>query len=291
MTGGFIASWPYVGEEIFRRLAELDDEPVSSDVFADIARTLADKLGRRLARSLDDRAESFAAFRAPIDELQDEQHIHRALEVLEAIVLPDFAIEADILNALESVHELLSDEYSPDLAKAFADLVAAFIRKFNLAYKLRPPFRLLPLISGQAARIYDNIQQCTGPYGDHPELWEAFEEAYHHFVRNNGDRKTPIHKITSYLEAVAADHLSIKRDSLGDLLKIYEEKALFPHKGTIKTSLSTLYGFTSDFPGIRHPGNPAARNRELREDDTLMLSFLLFVWSGYLHTLPVGSEA
>ncbi len=287
MAAGFITSWPYIGMEVFSRLADSDDEPVSPDAFADIARTLADRLGRRLAGECDDHAEAFAAFRAPIDEVEDECHIHRALEVLVDIGLPDFATEADILDFLEAVYELLRDEYKAVWATAFSGLVVGFIRKFNLPYKLRPPFRLMPLILVQASRIYGLIESSVGPHGDHPELWEAFEEAYQQFVRNKGDRKVPIHKMTSYLEAVAADRLSAERGSLGKTLAAYETKRIFPHTSTIKDSLSSLYGFTSNFPGIRHAGNPVSRYRDLQDDDTLMLCLLLFVWSGYFHTLPV----
>lgn len=316
MLGSFIAAWPYVGEEIFRRLAMPDDELVPSDVFADIARTLADELRRMPVGDRDRCAEAYAAFRTPIDELQDKEHIHRAMDVLEATRLPDFVTEDDVLSALESIHELLNDDYSPQLAVSFRDLVAAFICKFNLPYKVRPAFHLAPLISAQATRIYDLIEHCPGPHGDHPELWEAFEEAYFQFTRNKGDRKTPIHKITSYLEAVAIDRVGSRRSTaLGKVLaEYYEKQGIFPHKSllqksidalysfvsndevesrdkTPRKSLSNLYDFTSDYPAIRHSGNPAARNRELLDDDTFMLTLLLFVWAGYIHTLPVASPA
>src|SRR3546814_1851063 len=40
----------------------------------------------------------------------------------------------------------------------------------------------------------------------------------------------------------------------------------WPHP-TIKKALSTLYGFASEYPGIRHAGNPQSALREMRSEE------------------------
>lgn len=324
MKNGFIGSWGYFGEEVFRELADPMEVPMPpTDVFVEIGILLVRAVEKRFLRCVEalqnefaaillieddqaagedpliaenkqrfqqmskDIAEILKSFKQPFEAADDAEHAYQALDALHYTNLPNFVIEADVLTFLEATYGMLKEEYDPAWAEEFSRLVGNFIEKFHLPYKLCPPFRLMPLIAGQALRIYELIEQNSGPHGDHPELWQAFEEAYHQLVRNGGDRKTPIHKITSYLEAIAADKLDIERDSLGELLKSYENKRVFPHRGTITGSLDKLYGFTSNYPGIRHAGRPASRNRDLSEDDVTMLSLLLFVWSGYLHTLPV----
>lgn len=354
MKNGFIGSWEYFGEEVFREISDpADGSPPPPDVFVEIGIQLVRVVEKRFFRRAEDLqaqyaeillaedsepgqgedgqpeltpsqtkfkklseelAASFTSFKQPFEAADDADYAGRALDALHYTPLPEFVLEADILTFLEATYELLRDEYAPAWADHFARLIGDFIEKFHLPYKLRPAFRLMPLISAQASRIYELIETWAGPHGDHPELWEAFEEAYYVCLRLNGDKKTPIHKMASYVEAVVADKINEKRGSLGGLLTKYEKLGLFPHQSTIsgslgdivepmvavsapdavipaKASLGKLYGFTSDYPGIRHPGNPPAKNRELTIDDTAMLSFLLFAWSGYLHTLPVDAKA
>ena len=50
----------------------------------------------------------------------------------------------------------------------------------------------------------------------------------------------------------------------------------------MRDALKKLYGFCSDYPGIRHPGNPAAKLRELEYRDAILISLLLLSFSGYL---------
>jgi hypothetical protein len=50
----------------------------------------------------------------------------------------------------------------------------------------------------------------------------------------------------------------------------------------VKSSLKSLYGFCSDYPGIRHAGNPASRIRDLETKDGILICLLLFAFSGYL---------
>ena len=43
-----------------------------------------------------------------------------------------------------------------------------------------------------------------------------------------------------------------------------------------------IYDFCSDYPGIRHPGNPQAKLGNLKEIDAVSLCCLLLGFSGYL---------
>ncbi len=55
----------------------------------------------------------------------------------------------------------------------------------------------------------------------------------------------------------------------------------WPH-ATIKNSLKTLCGFSSDYPGIRHAGTPAGKLRSMETRDLAALSIMLLGYSPYL---------
>ncbi len=80
-----------------------------------------------------------------------------------------------------------------------------------------------------------------------------------------------------YAEGIAGSTLN-KSNSLGALIKDFNS---FPHKA-IKESLSNLYGFCSDYPEIRHAGNPDGVLRDLETRDALLVCLLLIVFSDYL---------
>jgi hypothetical protein len=55
----------------------------------------------------------------------------------------------------------------------------------------------------------------------------------------------------------------------------------WPHE-QVKEALQKLYKFCSDYPGIRHAGNPAGVLRNLATRDMTLASLLLLSFSGYL---------
>jgi hypothetical protein len=55
----------------------------------------------------------------------------------------------------------------------------------------------------------------------------------------------------------------------------------WPH-GAIKASLKNLYGFASNYPSIRHAGNPASALRAIEMRDMVAMSILLAGFTPYL---------
>jgi hypothetical protein len=79
-----------------------------------------------------------------------------------------------------------------------------------------------------------------------------------------------------YAEGLASG-LAHRNDALGSLC---DRLTCWPHSA-VKDALKKLYAFCSDYPGIRHAGNPAGQLRELDGRDAVLLSVLLFSFSGY----------
>ena len=74
--------------------------------------------------------------------------------------------------------------------------------------------------------------------------------------------------------------------TLGDL---WDKTICRPHK-TVKECLKKLHGFCSDYPGIRHAGNPNGRLRDLEPRDAILICLLLLSFSGYLTYEPRSGE-
>jgi hypothetical protein len=55
----------------------------------------------------------------------------------------------------------------------------------------------------------------------------------------------------------------------------------------MKEALLKLYGFCSNYPGIRHSGNRGSQLRALTMKDGLLVSALLLIFSGYFMELDV----
>jgi hypothetical protein len=110
-------------------------------------------------------------------------------------------------------------------------------------------------------------------------LMSDFEQAFGSYVRSKQahDLKTCISKASMYAEGLAAK----THGQSGTLGALCDGLNCWPH-ATVRDSLKKLYGFCSDYPGIRHAGTPASKLRELECRDAIVLSMLLVSFSGYL---------
>lgn len=192
-----------------------------------------------------------------------------------------------IVKYLEAAYELISVEYNEKWGVLFAESVRIFVDRYNLAYKVEAPFKIIPLVTGYLSKVCEIIEREQGEHGDLPGLWKEFEVAYSQFLREGGDQKTPLQKASNYIEALIGENRGERGKTLSAMLRKIEECGGFPHKVKLKESIHNLYGFACDYPGIRHGGTPANKNRELGENDTAYLSLLFMVWAGYLHSLEM----
>jgi hypothetical protein len=60
---------------------------------------------------------------------------------------------------------------------------------------------------------------------------------------------------------------------------------VLPHPlDTPEEAVKKIYGFCSDYPGIRHSGNPGGQLRELEVKDSIIVPLMLLTASGYFLT-------
>jgi hypothetical protein len=115
-----------------------------------------------------------------------------------------------------------------------------------------------------------------------PDLTEAameFEHAFGALTRSHSepDMKTCIQKAAMLVEAIASVYPNAQGSSLGELC---DSIKCWPHT-SIKDAIKKLYGFCSDYPGIRHNVGRRGRLRTLEMRDSIIIPLLLLTASGY----------
>lgn len=91
-----------------------------------------------------------------------------------------------------------------------------------------------------------------------------------------------MHKQMILLEAMAGRFPGVTNATLGQMC---DQVDTWPH-ATIRDALKKLYGFSSDYPGIRHAGNPQGAYRDIEMRDMVAVSVLLTGFAPYLtHSL------
>jgi hypothetical protein len=92
--------------------------------------------------------------------------------------------------------------------------------------------------------------------------------------------KTCIQKQVNLLEAIGSAFPGVRGKTLG---AICDQVGTWPHE-KLKAAMKDLYGFASDYPGIRHGGTPASALRAVDMRDMVAMSILLTGFTPYLES-------
>lgn len=263
MRGEFVPVWSETWAAIWLPLAESETAP--PDMFCELYRELA------------------AAFAEPpsiealADVIDDQQQSREAFEHSGGI---QFASEKDLVRYLEAAHGVLDDLQGDELANRYFGLLNDFIEKYSLGYSLRRPCALSPTLPGMFADLTMALKRLADTDAHLATLYRAHEESVRdlRFGATEERIKTCISRQFMLLEGIASSADEVTAGTLGDMC---DQVQSWPHT-TIKVSLKNLYGFASNYPGIRHGGNPASRIRGIEMRDLAALSIMLVGYSPYL---------
>lgn len=263
MRGEFVAVWSETWNAIWLPLAESEVSP--PDLFCELYRELA------------------AAFAAPpsIEELADViDDPQQSREAFQASRTIHFASEKALVRFFEAAHDVLDDLQGDDLANRYFGLLGEFIEKYSLGYSLRRPCALSPTLPGMFADVASALKRLSNTNAYIDSLYRAHNEAIRDLRLGATEEriKTCLNKQFMLLEAVAIAASGVRARTLGE---ICDQLDSWPH-ATIKDALKKLYGFASDYPGIRHAGNPDGQRRDIETRDLAALSIVLMGYVPYL---------
>ena len=269
MRGEFIGVWAETWREIWLPLIEQslaeDDEGLPEDIFCELYRALAPALSpppsvEDLADIIDNPVQSREAF--------------------EATTANDLAGERALVSFVEAAHDALEELGGDKLTNRYFNLLSGFIDKFSLRYDLRPLCILCPTLPGLFASLVRDLRALASQDPHLDRLMTEYEDAARdlRFGCTDGRIKTCIGKQFMLLEAIAALDPGVTKNTLGDMCGQLNS---WPH-ATIKEALKKLYGFASDYPGIRHGSRAKGALRAIEMRDLVAMSILLTGFTPYL---------
>ncbi len=263
MRGELIGVWSETWREIWDGIAAHEAAP--NDLFCELYRELALALKEPLSvEALADIIDS------PV----------RSKEAFEKTQVEDLAGEWGLVAFLEGAHTILDDLGGDPLSNQYFNLVTAFIDKFSLRYDLRRPCTLCPTLPGVFASLVRDLKMITTQNANLDKLMKEFEEAVRdlRYGCSEGRIKTCIGKKFMLLEGMGALCPGVTQKTLGDMCN---ELEIWPH-ATIRDSLKKLYGFASDYSGMRHGASGKGTLRALDMRDMIAVCILLIGFTPYL---------
>lgn len=269
MCGKFIGVWSETWRKIWQPLIEQpvgeNDETLPEDIFCELYRELAKAL----------------KVQPSVEELADIiDNAAQARNAFEQVAESDIAGERALVGFFESAHDALEELGGDALANRYFNLLSAFIEKFSLRYDLRRPCVLCPTLPGVFASLLRDLRALASQDAHLDKLMKEYEDAVRdlRFGCTDGRIKTCIGKQFMLLEAIGALDPSVTKNTLGDMC---DQLTSWPH-ATIRESLKKLYGFASDYPGIRHGSRAKGVLRAIDMRDMVAMSILLTGFTPYI---------
>ena len=269
MHGELIGVWAETWREIWLPLIEPslveDDEDLPEYIFCELYRALAPALSS--PPSVEDLADIIGN---PV----------QSREAFEATTAYDLAGESALVGFFEAMHDALEEMGGDESTNRYFNLLSGFIDKFSLRYDLRRPCVLCPTLPGLFASLVRDLRALASQDLHLDQLMKEYEDAVRdlRFGCSDGRIKTCISKQFMMLEAFGAFDPDVTKNTLGDMC---EQLNLWPH-ATIKEALKKLYGFASDYPGIRHGSRAKGALRAIEMRDMVAMSILLTGFTLYL---------
>jgi hypothetical protein len=271
MRGEFMGVWSETWREIWLPLIdqalEDDDDGVPEDVFCELYRALAPALSPR------------PTVEAVADIIDNPM---QSREAFESTTVGDLAGERALVGFFESAHEALEELGGDELSNRYFNLLERFIDKFSLRYDLRRPCTLCPTLSGVFASLVRDLRALTSQDPHLDALMKDYEDAVRdlRYGCTDGRIRTCIGKQFMLLEGIGGVAPGVSKGTLGDMCDQLES---WPHP-TIKEALKKLYGFASDYPGIRHGKHAKGALRRIEMRDMVAMSILLTGFTPYLES-------
>jgi hypothetical protein len=266
MRGEIIGVWSETWREIWSKLAKHPDAP--DDLFCE--------LYRELVASFAEQPDA----QALADIVDSPNQARKAFHQTKAAA---FRGELALVEFIERAHNVVSDLGGDPLANHHFLLLEQFLEKFSLRYDLRRPLSLNPTLPGVFARLIRELKAATDRDAGLQALMLEFEDAVRDLRTDPsaGKIKTCIQKQVNLLEALGRRCPGVTENTLG---RICGQVGTWPH-AKLRDAMKDIYGFASDYPGIRHGGTPANSLRDIEMRDLVAVSVVLAGFSPYLTDL------
>jgi hypothetical protein len=188
--------------------------------------------------------------------------------------------ETSAVWIFEKAHNVIVDYGDDDYTNKYFLLAERFLQKYSLRYDLRRPFTLHPTLSGLFSRLFTELKTIASRDVHLNSLFLEFEDALRDLKLGTtpSRMKTCMQKQFNLIEALSIMNPGVTKNTLG---AVCGELNTWPHEN-IREAAKKMYGFGSDYPGIRHGGKPASALRDIEMRDLVAVSILLAGFAPYL---------
>lgn len=264
MRGELIGVWSEMWRQVWKKLADHQDAP--DDIFCELFR----ELNTARVTPLDPATEL-------ADIVDNPLQARIAFRDTKATALKG---ELAAIEFLERAHTVIEDFGSDALTNRYFKLIRDFLYKYSLRYDLRRSFSLHPTLPGIFASLMRDLRLATDNDAALSAQMHAFEENVRDLKADRSPHriKACIHAQMNLLEAMAQRCPGVTAQTLGAMCGQLDT---WPHVA-VKEAIGKLYGFASNYPGIRHAGNPDSALREINMRDMISISVVLAGFSPYL---------
>ena len=193
--------------------------------------------------------------------------------------LGQIASERAAVECLEAGYVALTSYEDSELAERFRSIVGKFLMRYSLRYELRGRFSLHATMPGVFAKLMSEVRRVAETDAHLTSLLSEFEESFADLKsdRTQARMKTCLQKQFNLLEALGSRCPNVTGATLGAMC----DQLDMPH-ATIKDIGKKLYGFGSNYPGVRHAGNASGALRRLDMKDLVSLSLMLASFTPYV---------
>jgi hypothetical protein len=204
----------------------------------------------------------------------------QSVRAFRRITADDLIDESALLGFLRSAYDVLDDLAGDALANAYFNRLASFVDTYNLRYELCRPCQLYPTIPGLFANLVQGLRDSNANHPHLHTLQRDFDEAFSDLSDRGGEEriKTCLQKRSTCFKPWA-------EITLGSTNARCRASAIsspiWPH-AKVRKALKSLYGFTCDYPGIRHGGKPGRVEGNIEMRDMLALCILFIGFTPYL---------
>ncbi|MCZ7371937.1 MAG: hypothetical protein ABOK23_05870 [Candidatus Methanoperedens sp.] len=252
-----LSHWEQINSEIWTPLQKRKD--ARDDIYIELLRYFWNKT----QRELDDEVLS--------DPL-------KAKEIFKAISKDEISSESSCIGILEGFYDVLK-EFETGISDIYVDRLRDFCSTYNLRYIITDDCKFRLTINGILAGQINHLKKALSGNPHNNDMLVELENTLSR-LRETNEPQSCIRVACNLLEQIVKDRTNIN-ETLGRALNNSRELNLFPHDA-VCVSLQKLYKFASDYPNIRHAGNPTSKKRDLENEDAILFITLTIGYATFL---------
>ncbi len=281
MRGTILGSWPHTWHTIWEPLADSKFSPpeLFSELYPELLNACKPPKPDEDLTVVSE-ADHIVASPKNVRDTRAATDPVFALDCFRTMRPEEFSSERKLVRFFEQSNFIIEDFGVPQLGMLFSDSVSSFLNRYNLRYHLISPFQIVPRLPEMVSGMLQEIERNAAADQHLSALNNAVHEAFEDLSTRGRttDIANCISRVCNLAEGFARKAPGVTQETLGAASR---EINCWPH-ATIQKSLSTLYGFCSDYPGLRHSGNSYSKIRDLEVRDALIISMLFMSFAGYL---------